>query len=78
MRRWLRQQWRCLTHQCDYYQHYLAYGPAELTHIGYHAAERHCERAQRRLAEWLDTHPTGDVPAYLSREASRWEERVRA
>ncbi len=70
--------WRCLTHRCDYYQHYLAYGPATLTHAGFHAAERHCERAQRRVTEWLDTHPTGDVPAYLWEEAGRWEERVRA
>jgi hypothetical protein len=36
MRRWL----ECHTKRCDYYQSYQALGPAELTHVGYHAAER--------------------------------------
>jgi len=38
-RRRLRQWWACRTKNCDYYRHYLAYGPAELTHIGFHSAE---------------------------------------
>jgi len=32
--------WACRTKRCDYYQVYQALGPSELTHIGYHAAER--------------------------------------
>jgi hypothetical protein len=43
LRRWLKQWWKCRTQQCDYYQDYLAYGPADLTHIGYHAACRKAE-----------------------------------
>ena len=36
----LRSWWACLRKRCDYYQVYQAYGPADLTHVGYHAAER--------------------------------------
>lgn len=36
----LRSWWSCTKKKCDYYQVYQAYGPAELTHIGYHSAER--------------------------------------
>src|SRR5207249_9931908 len=32
--------WSCLRKRCDYYEVYQAYGPADLTHIGYHAAEK--------------------------------------
>ena len=32
--------WSCVRKKCDYYQVYQAYGPADLTHLGYHAAER--------------------------------------
>lgn len=41
-RRWLilRAWWACKRKQCDYYQIYQAYGPADLTHVGYHAGER--------------------------------------
>lgn len=40
--RWLVLQswWTCQRKRCDYYQVYQAYGPADLTHVGYHAAER--------------------------------------
>jgi hypothetical protein len=30
----------CRAHTCEYYQHYLAYGGPDLTHEGYHAAEK--------------------------------------
>jgi hypothetical protein len=33
----------CRAHTCDYYQHYLAYGGPDLTHEGYHAAEKIAE-----------------------------------
>jgi len=36
----LRSWWSCLRKHCDYYKTYLAYGPAELTHAGYHSAEQ--------------------------------------
>jgi hypothetical protein len=32
--------WLCRRKQCDYYQSYQAYGPPDLTHVGYHAGER--------------------------------------
>lgn len=69
----------CRTQRCGYFRHYLAYGPAELTHEGYHAAEDHCRRAQDRIDEWLEAHPSrGDIPAGLLRMAEAWEKRVRA
>jgi hypothetical protein len=33
----------CRRRACAYFQEYLAYGPPELTHEGYHAAERLAE-----------------------------------
>ncbi len=33
----------CRRRACTYFQGYLAYGPPELTHDGYHAAERMAE-----------------------------------
>jgi hypothetical protein len=33
----------CRRHECDYYRHYLAYGGPDLTHEGYHAAEKIAE-----------------------------------
>jgi hypothetical protein len=33
----------CRAHTCEYYQHYLAYGGPELTHEGFHAAEKIAE-----------------------------------
>ena len=36
----LRMWWRCRRRTCDYYRYYLAEGPPELVHEGYHAAER--------------------------------------
>jgi hypothetical protein len=30
----------CRRHECDYYRQYLAYGGPDLTHEGYHAAEK--------------------------------------
>lgn len=42
----------CLEHECDYYLNYLAYGPAHLTHEGFHAGARqytahmnHCRKS---------------------------------
>ena len=36
----IRSWWECRTRRCSYYEHYLVYGPAELTHIGWHKAEQ--------------------------------------
>lgn len=66
----LRQWWECRTKRCDYYRHYLAYGPADLTHIGYHSAER--------LAE---SHFKSCTLSNSARECAvcfRWEKRLRA
>lgn len=76
--RWLRRWLECRTKRCDYYQHYLAYGPPELTHEGYHAATRKCIEAQKHLSDWYDQHPTGQAPRHLMQFASDWEARVRA
>jgi hypothetical protein len=44
----------CRARECTYYKHYLAYGPADLTHEGFHAAEQNglehvkdCSRAAK-------------------------------
>ena len=51
----LKSSWRCLRMKCDYYQVYQAYGPADLTHVGYHAAEKlaleHLGKCDRRPCE---------------------------
>jgi len=36
----LRSWWACLRKRCDYFKIYQAYGPAEMTHVGYHSAEQ--------------------------------------
>jgi len=77
-RRWIVGLFECLTFRCGYYRHYLAYGPADLTHVGYHWAERHCCDAQQRLTDWMETHPEGNVPTHLERSADHWERKVRA
>jgi len=69
IKRAIRQWWECKTKQCDYYTHYLAYGPAELTHIGYHSAEKigskHFENCQYNGPGFCQT-------------CSHWEKRLRA
>jgi len=68
LKRWLKNWWWCRTKNCDYYRHYLAYGPADLTHIGYHSAER--------LA---DSHfKSCKYHGIVCDVCRRWEERLRA
>lgn len=68
----------CRTKRCDYFTHYLAYGPADLTHEGFHEATRKCIDAQKRVMQWMEEHPTGEPPKALTDIAERWEVRVRA
>ncbi len=76
----------CAARRCDYYRHYLAYGPATLVHEGYHAAMDHCLEAQTLYLAHLDSCKlcnTGYIDSCsqekrLSRIARSWEERVRA
>lgn len=58
----LRGWWECRTKRCDYFQVYQGLGPAELTHVGYHAAERmalehraNCEVRTERECETCKT-----------------------
>ncbi len=78
----LKQWWLCRTKQCFYYTHYLAYGPAHLTHDGYHAAAKQCDYWQKRYMGWLDAHPDSDPiahpPEALERQCEAWERRIRA
>jgi hypothetical protein len=78
LRRAIRSWWECRTKKCTYYRHYLAYGPADLTHDGYHAAEQKCEYWQKELTNWYDAHPEGEAPKSLERICFDWERRVRA
>jgi hypothetical protein len=59
----------CRMKRCTYYGHYLAYGPAELTHIGYHSAER--------IASAHFQNCSYNGPNLCS-VCTKWEERLRA
>lgn len=65
----LRRWWECRTKRCDYYRHYLAYGPAELTHIGYHSG---CRLSAEHFGN------CGYKGPGLCRICSAWEQRLRA
>lgn len=69
VRRWLRNQWECRTKRCSYYDHYLAYGPADLTHEGFHAAERKADAHMKNCRNWGERE---------CRVCSNWEKRLRA
>lgn len=69
----------CRSKRCDYFTHYLAYGPAELTHEGYHAACIKNGEAQKRADEWFKAHPLAvKLPEGLDQLCRTWEARVRA
>jgi hypothetical protein len=77
IRRTLRQWWECRAKQCTYFKHYLAYGPADLTHEGYHAAEEKCGYWQKRDMDWMNSHPNAWDSPYRS-QCEHWEKVVRA
>jgi len=60
----------CTAHQCEFYLGYLAYGPADLSHEGYHSA---CLKFRQHTDSCNHDWGTGGCPTCL-----RWEERVRA
>lgn len=70
----------CRNHTCTYFIHYLAYGPAELTHEGFHAAEKNCERLQKRAEDWLEQNKGNNkqFPEYLDKICRVAEARIRA
>lgn len=81
--RWFRntrlwQWWLCTTKQCSYFEHYLAHGPAELTHEGYHSAERLCDHWQKRSMDWYEEHPDSLQRCPYDSICERWEKAVRA
>jgi hypothetical protein len=59
----------CQRRACTYFQAYLAYGPPELTHDGYHAAERMAE-AHIEACNW--DWRRGGCPT-----CADWERRLR-
>jgi len=59
----------CRLHQCSYYTHYLVYGGPDLTHEGFHEAERQAEEH----AKYCSRIQRGPCPT-----CARWEQRVRA
>lgn len=62
--------WKChVSKRCSYYDHYLVYGPAELTHIGFHRAE------EKAVAHFKNCSYSGND---LCGTCSRWEQRLRA
>lgn len=69
----------CRAKRCSYFQHYLAYGPAELEHAGYHAAEKICAEWQQRATDYFDSHPNAlQLPGGLKEAVEAAERRVRA
>jgi len=76
----------CRMHTCSYFRHYLAYGPAELSHEGYHAAELRCTDVQKRYLDHLDSCrkcnegelATCALEKALRKQAEYWEKAVRA
>ena len=67
---------KCQTEECDYYTHYLRYGPAAMSHVAYHKAIQECLIWQERYLEALED-PKRDV-APLERIVTRLEQEVRA
>ena len=70
----------CRARACGYFTHYLAQGPAELTHEGYHAAEARCAAEQQRVEDWMDAHPHAGPERFkqASRQTEYWEKKIRA
>ena len=56
----------CQHHKCHYFTEYLAKGPADLTHEGYHAAEKKNKEVQAR-----------PLTNTRIRQAEQWEVRLR-
>lgn len=69
LKRALASWWECRTKQCSYYTHYQVYGPCELTHVGWHHAER---LGSRHFAN-CSYRGESICPA-----CSNWERRLRA
>jgi hypothetical protein len=56
----------CRAHTCGYYSQYLAYGGPDLTHEGYHAAEK---LAEHHFAScWSIRHDRGPCQVCISHE----------
>ena len=68
----------CRKHTCSYYQHYLAQGPPELNHEGFHAAEKKCSFAQEWVIRHLETHENCGGITPWDNIAAFWERKVRA
>jgi hypothetical protein len=60
----------CRAHTCSYYRWYLAYGPADLTHEGFHQAE---QQAHAHMNQCSRSPERGICPI-----CSDWEKRLRA
>jgi hypothetical protein len=70
--RWtIRQWWACRMKTCSYYEHYLVYGPANLTHIGWHKAERKGEEHFKNCSQ--SNSGRGPCTSCIN-----WERRLRA
>jgi len=68
----------CRRKGCSYYKHYLAMGPPDLTHDGFHAAEEICVKNQEQITRYVELNPDKPIPAELMDRADEGERRVRA
>jgi len=67
---------KCATEECDYYTHYLRYGPAALSHAAYHKAVQECLAWQKMAERELDS--AGHITPNTIRMVTRFEQEVRA
>ena len=66
----------CERQECDYYTHYLRYGPAAMSHAAYHKAVQECLIWQRRAEKELDE--TSKICESTIHMVTRLEQEVRA
>jgi hypothetical protein len=67
---------KCQKEECDYYTHYLRYGPAAMSHAAYHKAVQECLIWQRRAQDELDE--ARKISESVIRMVTKLEQEVRA
>ena len=66
----------CERQECDYYTHYLRYGPPAMSHAAYHKAVQECLLWQRRAQGELDRR--GEIEPSTIHMVTKLEQEVRA
>jgi hypothetical protein len=66
----------CERQECDYYTHYLRYGPPAMSHAAYHKAVQECLCWQTRAERELDE--AGKISESTIHMVTKFEQEVRA